>query len=201
MGQATRQNAAHRRYCGAGHNGLVAANYLAEAGFSVQVLERRHQVGGAAITDEFVPGYRNSICSYVVSLLNPRIIKDLDLSRHGLEIMDRADHTLIPGREVGSGYFFSEHDASFHEVVRALSAKDAARIGAFEDVLQMAADVLRELAEQTPPNLGGGLIDLLRTGKLANRLRRLGPEMQAEFFKIMTMSVAEYLDEWFDSRC
>ncbi len=201
MGQAASPNSAGGDVIivGAGHNGLVAASYLAQAGFSVQVFERRHQVGGAAITDEFVPGYRNSICAYVVSLLNPRIIEDLDLPRHGLEIMDRADHTLIPGRSAGSGHFFSEHDASFHEAVRALSIRDAERIGAFEEVLQMAADVLRELAEQTPPNLGGGLMDLLRAGKLANRLRRLGPEMQAEFLKIMTMSVAEYLDEWFES--
>lgn len=184
---------------GAGHNGLVAAGYLARAGRSVTVLERRGAVGGAAVTEEFHPGFRNSVCAYVVSLLNPVVIEDLELHRYGLEIMDGADSTLQPGYEPGSGCFFPDDADEYMGVVASLSAKDAEVFPRFERTLEMAAEMMRQLVVETPPNLGGGLLDLIRAGRLANRLRRLGPAMQAEFMKLMTMSVAEYMDEWFES--
>ena len=81
---------------GAGHNGLTCAGYLAKAGLKVKVVERRHVVGGAAVTEEFHPGFRNSVCSYVVSLLNPEIIRDLELARFGLEILDRPAGSFCP---------------------------------------------------------------------------------------------------------
>jgi phytoene dehydrogenase-like protein len=183
---------------GAGHNGLVAAGYLTRAGYSVTVLERRHIVGGAATTEEFHPGFHNSVCSYVVSLLNPVVVEDLELEHYGLEIMDRADCTLQPGREARSGCFFPGDPEAFMAVVAGLSEQDAAVFGRFQTVLEMAADMLRSMVLETPPN-SGGLPDLMRAGKSADRLRKIGPEMQAEFMKIMTMSVAEYLDEWFES--
>jgi phytoene dehydrogenase-like protein len=184
---------------GAGHNGLVAAGYLTRAGYSVHLVEARHCIGGAAITEEFYPGFRNSICSYVVSLLNPVVIKDLELEHYGLEIMDRAECTLIPTLEADGGHYFPADETAYMDKVRSLSELDAENYEAFEAMLEMAAETLRGLVLETPPNLGGGLLDLLRAGKFANQLRKLGPEKQAEFLKIMTMSVADYLDEWFES--
>ena len=184
---------------GAGHNGLTAAGYLARAGYSVHLLERRHVIGGAAITEEFHPGFRNSIASYVVSLLNPEIIRELELETYGLEILDRAETTLIPTLEPDGGHYFSADSGEYMAKVASLSPRDAEVYPAFEAMLEMAAGVLRNLVRQTPPNLGGGLLDLVRAGKFANRLRKLGAENQAEFMKIMTMSVADYLDEWFES--
>ena len=167
---------------GAGHNGLTAAGYLARAGYSVHLLERRH-----------------IIASYVVSLLNPAIIRELELEKFGLEILDRAETTLIPTLAADGGHFFSADGGEYMAKVAALSPRDAEVYPAFEAMLEMAAGVLRDLVRQTPPNLGGGLGDLIRAGKFANQLRKLGPENQAEFMKIMTMSVADYLDEWFES--
>lgn len=184
---------------GAGHNGLVAAGYLARAGYSVHLVERRHLVGGAAITEEFHPGFRNSIASYVVSLLNPEIIEELELGKYGLEILDRAETTLMPTLAADGGHYFPEDHDGYIAKVAALSPRDAEVFPAFEAMLEMAAEVLRDLVKQTPPNLGGGLLDLVRAGKFANQLRKLGADRQAEFMKIMTMSVADYLDEWFES--
>ena len=183
---------------GAGHNGLTCAGYLARAGLKVKVVERRHVVGGAAVTEEFHPGFRNSVCSYVVSLLNPGVIRDLELERHGLTILDR-----------DSGSFAALPDGQYLQVARdpalaraeiaKFSAKDAAAYDAFDAEIGEMAELLREIVLQPAPNLGGGWPDLWQALKLGNRLRRLQAKQQATLAELMTMSVGDYLERWFES--
>lgn len=181
---------------GAGHNGLTCAGYLARAGLRVKVVERRHVVGGAAVTEEFHPGFRNSTCSYTVSLLNPKIIRDLELHRYGLEIRTRDYSSFVLG---ANGQFLqlnSDRSRSL-EFLRRQCPGDAERYPEFEQVIEQVADVLRDVVLQTPPNVGGGLRDLWRAGKLAWRLQSLSPALQAEAIRLFTMSIADYLARWF----
>ncbi len=183
---------------GAGHNGLTCAGYLARAGLRVKVVERRHVVGGAAVTEEFHPGFRNSVCSYVVSLLNPKIIRDLQLGKFGLTILDRPSGSfcLLPDGD----HLHVSRDASVAraEIAR-FSGKDAAVYDAFDRELTDMARVLREIVQQPAPNMGGGLADLWSALKLGNRLRKLSLRQQATLADLMTMSVGDYLDRWFES--
>jgi phytoene dehydrogenase-like protein len=187
---------------GGGHNGLVAAAYLAAAGLKVTVLERRGEVGGAAVTEEFHPGFRNSVAAYTVSLLDAKIIRDLDLKAHGLRIVERPLSNFLPlpdGRylKVGPGRTLAE--------VAKFSARDAERLEAYEARLERMADVLRALALETPPNLatGQGLIAnlgaLVDTARVANRLRSLGLEGQRDCVEVFTRSAGDFLDQWFES--
>ncbi|MGH6797212.1 MAG: phytoene desaturase family protein, partial [Roseiarcus sp.] len=135
---------------GGGHNGLVAAAYLADAGLKVAVLERHTVVGGAAVTEEFHPGFRNSVAAYTVSLLTPTLIRDLELHRHGLRIVERPLSNFLPlpdGRclKVASGRTKAE--------IAKFSARDAERLDAYEARLERLTDVFRALALSTPPNL------------------------------------------------
>ncbi len=183
---------------GAGHNGLTCAGYLARSGLKVKVVERRHVVGGAAVTEEFHPGFRNSVCSYVVSLLNPKVIRELELERYGLTIMDR-----------DSGSFSALSDSSFLQIARdsalaqaeiaKFSKKDAEAYPAFEREVGEIAEVLREILLQPAPNLGGGWADIWAAVKLGNRLRGLSAKQQATLAELMTMSVGDYLERWFES--
>ncbi len=187
---------------GGGHNGLVAAAYLAAAGLKVTVLERRGQVGGAAVTEEFHPGFRNSVAAYAVSLLSPAIIRDLDLHRHGLKLVERPLSNFLPlpdGRylKVGPGRTKAE--------VAKFSARDARRLDAYEARLERLSDVLRALALETPPNLATGqglaanLGALLETARVGNRLRSLGLEGQRDLVELFTRSAGDVLDQWFES--
>lgn len=185
---------------GGGHNGLVCAFYLAAAGLKPLVLERRDKVGGAAVTEEFHPGFRNSLAAYTVSLLNPKIIRDLDLARHGLKIVERKLQNFLPledGRylKIGAGRTQAE--------VAKFSPRDAQRLDAYAARLDELADILRELVLETPPNVAGGpplkmLADIVKTGRLANRLRRLPIETQRDLLEIFTASAGEFLDHWFE---
>jgi len=183
---------------GAGHNGLVCAGYLAGAGLSVKVLEARSVVGGAAITEEFHPGFRNSVFSYVVSLLHPSIINDLELKRHGLTIVERtAGHfNALPD----GGYLAISRDPG--QVARELarfSKSNSETYSEFDRRLTEAGRALRSLVFDPPPNLGGGLRDLLTVLSTGNRIRKLAPDIQAELARLMTMSIGDYLNEWFES--
>lgn len=136
---------------GAGHNGLTCAAYLAAAGLRVTVLERRHVVGGAAVTETFHPGFRNSVAAYTVSLLHPKVIRDLALARQGLRIVEREIANFLPTEDgryllVGAGRTEAE--------VAKFSPRDADRLGAYGADLEAIAEVLRELALMTPPNVG-----------------------------------------------
>jgi phytoene dehydrogenase-like protein len=187
---------------GAGHNGLVAAAYLAMTGLKVTVLEWRAQVGGAAVTEEFHPGFRNSVAAYTVSIFNPKIIRDLELHRHGLKIVERPLSNFLPlpdGRhlKVGPGRTKAE--------VAKFSARDAERLAAYEARLERLADVLRALALVPPPNVatGQGLVSglgaLLDVARAGNRLRALDLEGQRDLFEFLTRSAGDLLDQWFES--
>ena len=183
---------------GAGHNGLTCAGYLARKGYKVKVVERRGVVGGAAVTEEFHPGFRNSVCSYVVSLLDPKIIRDLDLERHGLSILDRPSGSLSV---LPDGRFLRlarEMEQAEREIGK-FSQYDAQLYGRFESEITEVAEIFRSVTTETPPNLGGGFGDVMNLLKVANRARKLTPRQQKSFIELMTMSVGDYLDAWFES--
>jgi phytoene dehydrogenase-like protein len=187
---------------GGGHNGLVAAAYLAAAGLKVTVLERRAVVGGAAVTEEFHPGFRNSVAAYTVSLLNPKIIRDLELHRHGLRIVERPLSNFLP---LPDGRYLKIAPGRTKAEVEKFSAHDADRLDAYEARLERLTEVLRALALETPPNLatGQGLAPsfgaLLDAAKVGNRMRLLGLEGQRDLLELFTRSAGDVLDQWFES--
>src|SRR6266849_257379 len=185
---------------GAGHNGLTCAAYLGMAGLKVKVLERRALVGGAAVTEEFVPGFRNSIAAYTVSLLNPKVIADLRLSAHGLKIVERRVQNFVPGVD---GRYLLAAEGCTKDNVAQFSRADGERYDAFSRELDTAADLLRELVLQAPPNLTRGLNfksirELMKAGRLGNRIRRLSTESLSADIDLFTKSAGDYLDGWFE---
>jgi phytoene dehydrogenase-like protein len=186
---------------GGGHNGLVCAAYLAKAGLKVVVLERRAVAGGAAVTEEFHPGFRNSIAAYTVSLLNPKVIRDLELGAHGLKIVERRVSNFLP---LPDGRYLKTGAGKTAAEVAKFSAKDVAKLDAYDTELNTVADVLRELVLQTPPNVVEGnplsaISELIRAGALANRLRKMGLGGQRALLDLFTNSAGDYLDGWFES--
>ena len=187
---------------GGGHNGLVAAAYLAMTGLKVTVLERRAQVGGAAATEEFHPGFRNSVAAYTVSLLNPKIIRDLELHRHGLKLVERPLSNFLP---LPDGRYLKVAPGRTKAEVAKFSARDAERLAAYEARLERLTDVLRALALATPPNVAtgqglfAGLGALLDAAKVGNRLRSLDLEGQRDLLELFTRSAGDVLDQWFES--
>ena len=183
---------------GAGHNGLTCACYLAAAGLRVCMVERRTVVGGAAVTEEFHPGFRNSTASYTVSLLNPKVIRELRLAEHGLRVVERPFSNFLPlsGREyikVGGGL-----EATQREVAR-FSKRDAERLPEYYERLDAVADVLRGLLLETPPNVGGGIHDLFRAWKSGRLLNQLPMQAKRDVLDLFTISAGEWLDRWFES--
>jgi phytoene dehydrogenase-like protein len=182
---------------GGGHNGLVCACYLAAAGLRVQVFERRSVVGGAAVTEEFLPGFRNSTASYTVSLLHPKVIRDLRLREHGLRIVLRPFSNFLP---LPDGNYFKYGGPERVQEVARFSSRDAERPAAFDGTIDTVADVLRELVLHTPPNPGGGLIDLWRALDVGRRLRRLDMPARRDLLELFTKSAGELLDFWFEAQ-
>ena len=187
---------------GGGHNGLVCAAYLAGAGLSVGVVERRRIVGGAAVTEEFHPGFRNSTASYTVSLLAPQVIADLKLTAHGLRIVKRPLANFLPLR--GSAYLKVGGGISATQAeVAKYSGRDAERLPLYYAMLSRVADVLRELLFKTPPNVGAGrgigVATLIDAWKSAKPFRRLDREGQRDVLELFTKSAGEILDRWFES--
>lgn len=186
---------------GGGHNGLVCAFYLARAGLSVTVLERRDVVGGAAVTEEFHPGFRNSVASYTVSLLNPKVIADMDLAGQGLTIVHRRASNFLPLND--KEYLIVGEGRTEAEVAK-FSAKDAAALGRYNARLEAIADVLRELVLVTPPNveMGGGLAalgQLLKGVGVGRSLARLGVTARRDLLALFSQSAGDWLDGWFES--
>jgi len=186
---------------GGGHNGLVCATYLAKAGLKVTVLERRGVVGGAAVTEEFHPGFRNSVAAYTVSLLNPKIIRDLELPRHGLRVVERRLANFLPLDE--SSYLKVGAGKTQDEVAR-FSRRDAERLGAYAERLDAIADVLRDLVLETPPNVTAAgwieaLPELLRSARLGKRVAKLTMPLRRELLGLFVKSAGDYLDAWFES--
>ncbi len=182
---------------GGGHNGLVCANYLAMKGLKVKVLERRSMVGGAAVTEEFHPGYKNSVASYTVSLLNPKVIKDLELHRHGLKVLERKVNNLWP-LENGDFISFPRGEELYKEIAR-FSQKDAENLDRYFHDIELVADLIRDFLLETPPNVGGGIADLLKALKLGNRVRKLSLEEERIVVDIFTKSVDDFLNLYFEN--
>ena len=183
---------------GGGHNGLVCACYLAEKGLTVRVLERRAIVGGAAVTEEFHPGFRNSSASYTVSLLNPKIIRDLKLAQHGLKIVERPFSNFLPlsDREyirVGGGL------AATQAEVGRFSRRDADNLPAYYTMLDRVASVLKDLLLETPPNVGGGIADMLQAWKVGRRFKSLDMAARRDVLDLFTKSAGDVLDRYFES--
>src|SRR3984957_18566630 len=131
---------------GGGHNGLVCAAYLAAAGLKVTVLERRGVVGGAAVTEEFHPGFRNSVAAYTVSLLNPKVIRDLDLPRHGLRIVERKLANFLP---LDAARYLKIGAGKTEREVAKFSTRDAGRLAAYGERLDVIADEVRVMLIET----------------------------------------------------
>ena len=188
---------------GAGHNGLTCACYLAAAGLKVRVVERRGVVGGAAVTEEFHPGFRNSTASYTVSLLNPTVIRDLRLRERGLRIVERPYSNFVPLADGRSLKFGGDLAATQAEVAK-FSARDAERLPAFYARLDRLAGLLKQWVLQAPPNLGGAIVvegwrDLIAAAKLMLQFGQLPREGQRDLVDVFTKSAGDWLDHWFES--
>lgn len=183
---------------GGGHNGLVTAAYLARAGLSAVVLEKNAVVGGAALTEAFHPGFRNSVAAYTVSLLNPRVIADLDLARHGLRIVERPAANFWPIDQQRS-LLMPYGLAARQRAIAGFSVRDAERLPAYDAAIEKAASVLRGLVLETPPNAGGGIIEMLRAGLIGRRFLGLDVAEARILVDLFSRSVADFLDGWFES--
>lgn len=186
---------------GGGHNGLVCAFYLAKAGLKVIVLERRAVVGGAAVTEEFHPGFRNSTASYTVSLLNPRIIADMELARHGLRIVERRMANFLP---LPDGRYFAASEGRTEAEVAKFSVRDAEQLSAYGERLERVAAILRDLVLQAPPNLGdsgwlAALPQMLDAAAIGRRIAGLDQSGRRDLLDLFTKSAGDWLDGWFES--
>jgi phytoene dehydrogenase-like protein len=185
---------------GAGHNGLTCAAYLGAAGLKVKVLERRSVVGGAAATEEFHPGFRNSVAAYAVSLLHPQVIRDLALERHGLRIVERRAQNFLP--TLGGDFLLAGEGRTERELAK-FSARDAERYAAFIRELDAIGEVLRTFLLKPPPNIVAGLTvesvgELFKAARVGNALRALSMDQRRGFLDLFTKSAADYLDGWFE---
>src|SRR4051794_26305658 len=182
---------------GGGHNGLVAAAYLARAGRRTLVIERRPMIGGAAVTEEVFPGFKFSVFSYVVSLLRPEIIRDLDLPKHGLQILP-LESTVTP---LDNGDYFAswaDPDESRRELCRH-APRDADAMAVFGRLMHHMAMAVKPILGMVPPDPASlSPSDLAGLLKLGGHFRSLGADRFHALYKLMTMSSADYLDEWYE---
>ncbi|MFV2007362.1 MAG: phytoene desaturase family protein, partial [Longimicrobiales bacterium] len=184
---------------GAGHNGLVTASYLARAGLGVLVLERRDVVGGAAVTEEIFPGCKVDTGSHRIGGLHPALVTQLELKRHGLELL-RADPAVFAPALDGPHLMLWRERATTARAISEVSKSDAEAWGSFSALMTKAAGVLQAAWSMTPPNVtGSDPRDLWSIVKLGAKLRRLGKKDMVEVMRILPMSVDELLGDWFES--
>jgi phytoene dehydrogenase-like protein len=183
---------------GGGHNGLTCACYLAKAGHTVGVFERRSILGGAAVTEEFHPGFRNSTASYTVSLLNAKVIRDLRLTEHGLKVLERPMQNFLPlpdGRALTAG----PAQANTISSISSFSSRDAERLPAYYKTLDAAVELLRSQLLETPPADPRRLRDLWGALQMGRKFRKLDASVQRDIHELFTRSAGDLLDHWFES--
>jgi phytoene dehydrogenase-like protein len=183
---------------GGGHNGLTSAAYLAKAGKKVLVLERRHLVGGAAVTEEIYPGFKYSVCSYVVSLLRPEVIRELELPKYDLEIIP-LDSTFAPMPDGNYLARWGDHAKTRREIARH-STTDAEAYEQYGQLMVQMAMAVKPLLGRVPPELTSwNPRELFGLASVVNHFRNLGETILYELTKLMTMSSADFLDQWFET--
>jgi phytoene dehydrogenase-like protein len=187
---------------GAGHNGLTCACYLAAAGLKVHVVERRGVVGGAAVTEEFFPGFRNSTASYTVSLLNPRVIRDLRLVERGLRIVERPFSNFVP-LDDGGYLTFGGDAAATQAAIAQRSPRDAARLPVYYARLDRLAEQLKDWVLRAPPNIAGPLLlegwrDFAGAARLLWQFGQLPSQGRRDLVDVFTKSAGAWLDGTFD---
>ena len=192
------QNSADAIIIGGGHNGLVCAYYLASKGLKVNIYEKRSIIGGAAVTEEFHPGYRNSVASYTVSLLNPEIIKEMKLKEYGLKIVKRPISNFLPIDDttylkLGGGLERTQ------EEFKKFSEKDAARLPEYYDRIEAVADVLRDISVKTPPNPKQGIKAVLSAALQLWPIATKGNQVHRDVYDLFTKSARSFLDSWFEN--
>jgi phytoene dehydrogenase-like protein len=183
---------------GGGHNGLTCACYLAKAGHTVGVFERRSILGGAAVTEEFHPGFRNSTASYTVSLLNAKVIRDLRLTEHGLKVLERPMQNFLPlpdGRALTAG----PTQANTISSISNFSTRDAQRLPGYYKMLDAAVELLRSQLLETPPADPRRLRDLWGALQMGRKFRKLDASVQRDIHELFTRSAGDLLDHWFES--
>ncbi|WP_340265971.1 phytoene desaturase family protein [Sphingobium mellinum] len=183
---------------GGGHNGLVCAFYLARAGYKVRILERRAVIGGAAVTEEFHPGFRNSTASYTVGLLHPKVIRDMGLAARGYRVIERPIANFLPlgdGRYLKVGGGLERTQAEFAK----FSARDAAALPAYLHALAPVAALVRDQMLKTPPHAGGGLSTLAAALHHGRRIAGLSIEQRRDLLDLFAKSARAFLDGWFES--
>jgi len=181
---------------GGGHNGLTAAGYLGKAGIQTLVLERRPIVGGAVVTEEIFPGYRISSVSYVVSLLRPEIITDLELKKHGFEMIRFAGTLAVCNDDY---LFLNGDDVHDRNAVGRFSSRDYDAMRRFEDMVQTIGDVVRNQMLKEPPKLDAGFQDLWAALKMGLAVRKLSADMRYRLLQMLTGSAHDFIERWFGS--
>ncbi|MCE9649868.1 MAG: NAD(P)/FAD-dependent oxidoreductase [Parvibaculum sp.] len=181
---------------GGGHNGLAAAAYLARQGLSVKVCEARHVIGGAAVTEEFHPGFRNSVCSYLVGMLSPRVVAELELVKFGLQVVPRPAEGFYPQPD-GRHLLYTTDHADFARQLEAFHKGDGAGFERYDREVNEVAAIVQLLMERTPPNLDARIGDLVSAAGLAMKARKLSGRARAILARMMTSSVADFLDGYF----
>jgi len=183
---------------GAGHNGLVAANYLAMGGLRVCVLERRNVVGGAAVSEEFHPGFRNSIASYVVSLLRPEVIEELELKRYGYETIPLTGGVYPDS--TGEYLFLTGDEAHDRKQFAKFSDHDYEALIAFNQIVNQIGDILSKQWLREPPKLsGGGLSDLISSARFARDIQRLDGDARYRLLQFFIGAPDTIIERWFES--
>jgi phytoene dehydrogenase-like protein len=183
---------------GGGHNGLVAAAYLARAGRDVLVLERRHVLGGAAVSEELHPGFTFSVCSYVVSLFRPHILRELELARHGLQMIP-LECSFLPLPDGDSLCRWPDPHETRREIAR-FSPRDAEVYPEFGLAMGRMAHFAKAIIDAPAPDPASlDPREIARLLGLAGRLRGLGPDLAHLHLQLLTMSAVDFLDLWFES--